>query len=184
MKILVADDDRTTLTLASGILENMGYEVVKCADGTTARDALSWTHPPKIALLDWMTPGATGIEVTRQLRESYSLIECYIILLTGKSLETDIISGLAAGANDYIVKPFRRGELEARINVAATTMKLRDEVKTLRGLLPICAWCKSIRNDESLWESIEQYLRKHSDLKFTHGLCKSCKIKVKEESRK
>ncbi len=181
MKILIADDDLTSLTYTSGILKTLGYDVVKCEDGAQALEALLWVNAPKIALLDWMMPKKTGLDVCHEVRQKKSLIETYIILLTGRSTTSDITEGLASGANDYIVKPFQSEELKARVQIAAKTMLLYDEIKILQGLLPICAWCKSIRNDGQLWESVESYLSRRSKLEFTHCLCEKCRDQLAKE---
>ena len=116
----------------------------------------------------------------------------YIILLTAKGRKEDIVQGLTAGADDYIIKPFDRSELKARINVGERILRLQAElaarvkelelalanVKLLQGLLPICCYCKKIRNDHNYWQQVDTYIADHSEAQFTHGICPECREKI------
>ena len=104
--------------------------------------------------------------------------------------------GLRAGANDHLTKPFDRDELAARLAVAGKVFGLQvalaerivelehalAHIKTLRGLLPICAWCKKIRDDGNYWRQVEDYVARHTEASFTHGICPSCEVKLDEEA--
>ena len=112
----------------------------------------------------------------------------YIILLTAKTRKEEIVEGLDSGADDYITKPFDSRELLARLKVGQRILDLQSSlagrvreledalahVKTLRGLLPICAWCHKIRDDQNYWQSVESYVAAHSDARFSHGICPEC----------
>ena len=143
---------------------------------------------PRLAILDWMMPEMDGTEVCRRIRQSQTSAPPYIILLTAKSSKADIVEGLAAGANDYITKPFDREELLARVRVGVTVLKLQQslaervtdleealaQVRVLQGILPICSYCKQVRDDKNYWQSVERYVSKHSEAKFSHGICPQC----------
>jgi DNA-binding response OmpR family regulator len=112
----------------------------------------------------------------------------YVILLTGRASRADLVAGLDAGADDYLVKPFDLEELRARVHVGIRVLTLQERlaarvaelqsalstVKQLSGLLPICSYCKRIRSDENYWEQVDSYVAHHSDVKFSHGICPSC----------
>jgi len=112
----------------------------------------------------------------------------YIILLTARDDGPDLVRGLEAGADDYITKPFNRKELRARIRVGLRVVRLQQiladrvrelaealtRVKRLQGLLPICSYCKKIRNDRNYWEKVETYISEHSEAQFSHGICPDC----------
>jgi len=114
------------------------------------------------------------------------------LILTSMSQPDEIVTGLEAGANDYVTKPFKAPELRARLNVGARMVELQreladrvrelekalSEVKQLRGILPICSYCKKIRDDKNYWEQVEDYFARHTDAKFSHGLCPACYEKV------
>lgn len=190
MKILIAEDDLFSRTVLRKTLTTWGHEVVEAPDGETAWEELRDAGGPRLALLDWIMPAMSGIDVIRKVRESLSGEERYVytILLTQKGEKDDIVEGLAAGADDYIVKPFDHSELHVRIRsgqrivdlqtaLCSANLELRNalaEVKKLSGFLPICAVCKKIRNDEGYWQQIEAYIREHSEAEFSHSICPEC----------
>ena len=188
MRILIADDDRFIRKLLKSRLNEWGHEVDVAGDGNEAWEVLSQVRGPCLAILDWLMPGASGPEICRKVRASRFEDPIYLILLTSNAEKAEIIEGLASGANDYVTKPFDDGELYARIQVGLRVLDLQrrladriDElsramarVQQLQGLLPICAYCKSIRNDQNYWQRVEHYLCDHADVKFTHGICPQC----------
>ncbi|HEX9428294.1 MAG TPA: response regulator, partial [Candidatus Polarisedimenticolia bacterium] len=115
MRILIADDDGVSRALLEAILKYWGHEVVTTTDGLEAHQALQRDDAPSFAILDWLMPGLDGPEVCRKLRKLPNPKPLYILLLTVKDQRADIISGLEAGADDYVTKPFDQGELKARI---------------------------------------------------------------------
>jgi phosphoserine phosphatase RsbU/P len=192
MRILIAEDDRVSHHLLETTLTKWGYEVVSTTDGLRAFEVLSQPDAPSLAVLDWMMPVMDGAEVCRRARGLGADRLLYIILLTAKGRKEDIVQGLTAGADDYIVKPFDRSELKARINVGERILRLQAElaarvkelelalanVKLLQGLLPICCYCKKIRNDHNYWQQVDTYIADHSEAQFTHGICPECREKI------
>lgn len=194
MKILIAEDDLFSRNVLRSVLLNWGHEVVEAPNGEQAWEALQADNGPRLALLDWIMPVIAGIDVVRKVRECLSSEERYIytILLTQKGSKDDIVAGLAAGADDYIVKPFDHSELQVRIRsgqrivelqsaLAAANLDLRNalaQVKKLSGFLPICASCKKIRDDKGYWQQIEAYIRDHSEAEFSHSICPDCVKKL------
>ncbi len=188
MKILIAEDDLTSRRILEAILAKWNYEVIATGDGLEAWQALQTENAPPIAIIDWMMPGMDGVEFCRQIRQTHTLTPTYIILLTSKAQQEDVVAGLEAGANDYIRKPFEREELRARIQVGERVVELQTaladrvkmleeaivKIKTLQGLLPICSYCKKIRNDQDYWQQIETYVAEHTQAEFTHGICPDC----------
>lgn len=126
MKILIADDDQTTRRILLAILEKKGFEVLCCSDGSEALRALQAADAPKLAILDWMMPGLDGVDICRTLRASAGASQPYLILLTCKGYQEDVVSGLASGADDYIVKPFSADELLARLKVGQRVLGLQS----------------------------------------------------------
>jgi DNA-binding response OmpR family regulator len=191
--ILVADDDRLIREIVTDTLAGRNLCVV--GDGQAAWEALQAADGPLVGVLDWTMPGLTGPEVCRRVRERPSSIAPYLILLTSHNRPDDIVEALSAGADDYIFKPFHPAELRARVaageRIVALQQKLADrvgaleaalaQVKRLQGLLPICAYCKRIRNGDDYWQQVETYIIEHSDAAFTHGICPSCFERVMRE---
>lgn len=187
MRVLVAEDDMMMCQLLTSALYDHGYDVVTVTNGRAALELMQSETAPEIAILDWMMPGLDGPEVCRQLRESRSGAN-YLILLTSRESKEDVIVGLQSGANDYITKPFDYGELQARVGVGRSVVQLQTalenrireletalgQVKILRGLLPICSYCKRVRDSKDYWEQVELYISRHTDAQFSHGICPDC----------
>ncbi|HEU0106757.1 MAG TPA: response regulator [Vicinamibacteria bacterium] len=135
MKVLLAEDSGVIRILLQRVLTNWGYEVVFAEDGAQAWQILERPDSPRIALLDWMMPGLDGLEVCQRVRSAGREPRVYIILLTGKDQQKDVVRGLAAGADDYLRKPFDNAELEARIRTGRTIVELQDELVAARETL-------------------------------------------------
>jgi len=135
VKVLLAEDSGVIRLLLQRVLTNWGYEVVFAEDGTQAWQILERPDSPRIALLDWMMPGLDGLEVCQRVRRAAREPRVYIILLTGKDQQKDVVRGLAAGADDYLRKPFDNAELEARIRTGRTIVELQDELLAARETL-------------------------------------------------
>lgn len=128
MKILVAEDDSIARDVLARTLTVLGYEVVAVADGQEAWSVLQEADAPRLAVLDWMMPGIDGPELCRRLRERGPGPYVYVILLTGKTGQADVVAGLDAGADDYIVKPFDREELGARVRAGRRIVDLETQL--------------------------------------------------------
>ena len=164
--ILVVDDNSENRKVLGNLLSNNGYEVGVASDGFKALKFIENVIPDLI-LLDVMMPGMDGFEVCQKIKENQALKYIPIIFLTAKTSTEDIVKGFKVGGVDYVSKPFSGEELLARVNT-------HIELKTLRGFLPICSRCKKIRDDDGYWHSVEEYISEHSDVQFSHGLCKTC----------
>jgi predicted signal transduction protein with EAL and GGDEF domain len=127
-RILIADDDALTRRLLETTLEQAGYEVVVVENGRKALECLSSADGPRLALLDWLMPGRNGVEVCREMRRRSEHPYIYIILLTAKTSKVDVVTGLEAGADDYITKPCDAEELKARLRCGERILKLEDKL--------------------------------------------------------
>jgi CheY-like chemotaxis protein len=174
--------------LLEGVLRDWGYQVISTADGSQAWHELTGPAAPRLAIVDWQMPGMDGLELCRRLRADHATESTYVLLLTGKGGTDNVVQGLRSGANDYLTKPFDLDELSARLGVGRRVVELQHaltervaeleqaltQVKKLRGLIPICAWCKKIRNDQNFWQQVEEYMGEHGDVRFSHGICPTC----------
>jgi sigma-B regulation protein RsbU (phosphoserine phosphatase) len=188
LQVLVADDEPVSRTVVGAMLKKAGYPVIYAPDGEQAWKLLDTDDPPSLALLDWEMPGLQGPEVVQRLRARESQTPTYVILLTSRDTSADIVQGLRAGADDYVTKPANEDELIARVNVGTRVVQLQTalaervrsleealaNVRALQTLLPMCAYCKSIRNDQNYWEKVETYFTQHSNVSFTHSYCPNC----------
>jgi phosphoserine phosphatase RsbU/P len=188
MKILVAEDQAVSRHILVAYLHKWGYDVTAFRDGLSAWEALRAPEAPQLVILDWLMPGMDGIEICRQIRQNPRTQPIYLILLTARRGQEDKIQGLQSGADDYITKPFNREELRARVQVGIRVLELQGalaqrvreledalaRVKTLQGLLPICSYCKKIRDDRNYWQQVEGYISDHTEAQFSHGICPEC----------
>lgn len=193
--ILIAEDHYVSRHLLERNLNNWGFEVSTAEDGEAALSVLESENAPAIAILDWMMPKLDGVEVCARVRKRANRPYVYLLLLTAKSQKDEVAAGLEAGADDYVIKPFDPDELRARLKVGQRVVQLErnlarkvydleqalGEVSRLKGLLPICMYCKSIRDDKDYWHQIEEYLHTETGTDFSHGICPSCMEKLERE---
>lgn len=191
MKILIADDSAVARTLVQNALRESTHEVTVVENGAEAAAAFEGEDPPALAVLDWEMPELTGPEVCRRIRGRSWAIAPYLILVTSRGRMSDIVLGLEAGADDYLTKPFEADELRARIRVGERVVGLQQrlasrvreleaalaKVSELEGLLPICSYCKRVRDDGNYWHQVEVYIGERSAARFSHGVCPSCYAK-------
>jgi DNA-binding response OmpR family regulator len=188
--VLIVDDEPIVRRLHEASLAGWGYQVTSAPGGEQAWEIFQSEDPPELAILDWTMPGMDGLELCTRIRALGREPKPYLIFVTAKARTQDIVTGLGAGADDYIVKPFEREELRARVQVgfrmlalqAALAERVREleEALTRVKQLPICSYCKKVRDDRNYWQQVETYIEGHSDAQFTHGICPECREKYVE----
>ncbi len=190
MKMLIAEDEPMFRRLLEVALCGLTSEVITAEDGTRAWELLGSRSEIQIAILDWVMPGLSGLEICRNLRQRTGPY-VYVILLTAKDRKEDVVLGLEAGADDYITKPFDVEELRSRVRAGERIVRLESRlgdkvreledalsrVRQLEGLIPICMHCKKIRDDQDVWHRLEAYIQERSQAVFTHSLCSDCLAK-------
>jgi DNA-binding response OmpR family regulator len=188
MKILIADDDAVTRKLLASSLQGDGYTVLQASDGLEAWKTFRRESDIPIAVLDWMMPGMDGVQLCAGMRENAHKRPLYILILTARGARADVLQAFRIGVDDYMVKPFDKGEFLARVRVGRRVIELQKaladrvteleealgQVKRLKGLLPICSYCKKIRNDANYWQQVEGYIMERTDARFSHGVCPEC----------
>jgi DNA-binding response OmpR family regulator len=195
MHVLIAEDDRVTGEILARTLQRWQYATTVVSDGARAWDHLRVSTAPTLAILDWMMPAMDGPDVCRRVRAQLPLANMYLLLVTARESRGDVVAGLDAGADDYIIKPFDPEELRARVAVGIRVLGLQQKlaervtelqaalsnVKQLHGMLPICSYCKRIRGDDQYWQQVEGYIADHSEAQFSHGICPACYATVSAE---
>jgi len=188
MQILIAEDDPVSCRMLELTLKSWAYDVIITGNGHDALEVFEKEDAPPLAILDVMMPGIDGMEVCRRARQIERQIPPFIILLTAKDRKEDVIDGIQAGANDYLTKPFNREELRVRLEVGAKMVELHQQlaervreleialaqIKQLQGILPICSYCKNIRDDKNYWQKVEGYIAEHTAAQFSHSICPDC----------
>ena len=202
-RILVTDDSLVARTACSNQLKEAGYQVLFAQNGLEAVEAIR-QEAVDLILMDVVMPEMNGVEACRRIKELEAAKDIPIIMVTSMGDMDTLKSAFEAGAVDYVTKPIEPIELMARIRSSLRlkaemdarkkreeelTRKNRElesalsEIKTLRGFIPICAWCKKIRNIEGYWEQMEHYIEQHSQAVFSHSICKDCAAQQMEKSR-
>ena len=188
MKVLVADDSAVDRLVVTSVLREWGQDPITAEDSETAWRILATTEGPWLVVLDWQMTGNHDLELCQKIRTLPPTQLVYMILLTGQVRKEDVLQGLHAGADDYVTKPFDRDELYARVHVGLRMLRLQENlssqvrelgevlarVRQLQGLLPICCYCKRVRDDGNYWQQVEHYIAAHSELQFSHGICPTC----------
>jgi len=198
MNVLIAEDDAPSRLMLQSLLTRWGYSVTPAQDGDEAWRILSEPEHPHLVILDWMMPGIEGPEIVQRLRKREPEQPYYAIIITSRSNNGSVARALDSGADDFVGKPFDNDELRARLAVGYRMNSLQkslaghiselqqtlDRVKQLEGIIPICAYCKKIRDDQDGWNQLEQYITDHSEARFSHGICPHCAEEQMEIFRK
>ncbi len=171
--ILVVDDNPDNIQVVANILQENNYELSVFLNGENALEFLE-LETPDLILLDVLMPDMDGFELCRIIKQNRKMKDIPIIFLTAKNEIEDLVAGFKLGAVDYITKPFIPIELLLRIKTHIELKKTREEIRKLKGILPICSKCNKIRDDKGSWNRMEAYIYKHSGVEFSHGLCREC----------
>ncbi len=189
--ILVVDDTPANLHLLVEILRHAGYKVRPTKNGQRALLVAEKEHLDLI-LLDIVMPKMDGYEVCEQLKADERTYDIPVIFISALDEPFDKVKAFSTGGVDYITKPFQAEEVLTRVNthitirnqqklIKAHNAELQDalaKVKLLSGLLPICANCKNIRDNEGYWHDVAGYIHDHSEADFSHGICPDCMKKL------
>jgi phosphoserine phosphatase RsbU/P len=173
LKILIADDDATARQFLLAALRQMRHECVVAVDGKQAWEAYQ-EGQPSVILADWLMPGLSGLDLCRMIRADRRERYPYVILVTALSGKGSYLEGMDAGADDFVSKPFDLDEMGARLRVAHRIINLQSEIHQLHGLLPVCSYCRRIRDERDAWASLESYVAQRTDLVFSHSICPEC----------
>jgi DNA-binding response OmpR family regulator len=174
VRILIAEDDAASRLLLSNVITRLGHEVLAVDNGDEAWSTFQVDHP-QVVLTDWMMPGMDGPELCRRIRQAAQFQYTYIIFVTALGERDFYLRGMEAGADDFLTKPFDKEELSVRLTVADRILSLQLEVSQLKGLLPICAYCKKIRDEANAWLPLEEYVGSRTETSFSHALCPECR---------
>jgi sigma-B regulation protein RsbU (phosphoserine phosphatase) len=174
MRILIAEDDALTQELLASILKKLGHLTTVAGNGREAWEIFQQREEIQVLISDWLMPQMDGLELCRLVRALRRPHYTYIILLTALKGKQNHLQGLDAGADDFMSKPLEPDYLEARLCVAERILELRYEVAQLQSLLPICSYCKKIRDEEDAWMPVESYIAGQTGADLTHGICPDC----------
>ncbi|MFO7850791.1 MAG: response regulator [Spirochaetia bacterium] len=185
--VLLVDDVRENLEMLYRILGEKKYRFALASNAEETYRAVE-KELPDIILLDVMLPDGSGFSLAEELRRRYQDKDFTVIFITARADLEDKVKGFSLGAVDYISKPFHNKEVQLRVQTHVELLLARkrqnilidrlrtalEEVRNLREIIPICANCKKIRDDEGYWQHVEQYFSAYNKIEFSHGLCPEC----------
>lgn len=178
MKILAVEDDAVARAVLRQALKRLGHETVEAKDGGEAWRKLE-SDPVRVVVSDWMMPESDGLELCRKIRSRVGTEYIYFILLTSRDATADNQAEAAdAGVDDFLTKPLDVNELWTRLRVAERILKYTTQVRQLEEMLPICSYCKKIRDDQNYWQQLEGYISERTGSDFSHSVCPDCYTRV------
>lgn len=174
MKILIAEDDPVSVKILQITLEHYGHQVVVAASGEEAWETFD-REPVRAVVSDWMMPGIDGLELCHRIRNRQKTDYTYFILLTAINTSRDNLrQAMDAGVDDFLKKPLDREAVLMRLRVAERILEFTSQIRALKELLPICMYCKRIRDDQDYWQQVESYFHTATGSNFSHGICPDC----------
>jgi CheY-like chemotaxis protein len=174
MKILVAEDDPVSVKILQLTLEHYGHEVITTGSGEEAWEAFD-REPVRTIVSDWMMPGLNGLDLCKRVRARAKTDYTYFILLTANTTgRENLREAMDAGIDDFLPKPLDREVIMMRLRVAERILEFSTQIRQLKELLPICMYCKRIRDDSDYWQQVESYIHTHTGSNFSHGICPDC----------
>ena len=178
VKILAVEDDAVARAVLRQALRRLGHEVIEAGDGEAAWELLQ-KEPVRVVVSDWLMPRTDGLDLCRRVRSWAGSEYVYFILLTGNdATEENRRAAGDAGVDDFLTKPLNFEELWTRLRVAERILRYATQVKQLEEMLPICSYCKKIRDDRNYWQQIEGYINERTGSEFSHSVCPDCYQKV------
>ena len=178
VKILAVEDDPVARAVLRKALQKLGHEVIEAKDGQEAW-ALMEAEPVRVIVSDWMMPNLSGLELCRKLRARSGSEYVYFILITANSADSaNRIEAADAGVDDFLSKPLNVEELWMRLRVAERILRFATQVRQLEELLPICSYCKKIRDDQNYWQQMEGYINERTGSELSHSVCPDCMVRV------
>jgi CheY-like chemotaxis protein len=174
MKILIAEDDPVSVKILQFTLQHYGHEVVVSTSGQEAWEKFD-ADPVRVIVSDWMMPGLDGLQLCQKVRQRPKTDYTYFILLTAINTgRENLRQAMNAGIDDFLTKPLDREAILMRLNVAERILEFTTQIRALKELIPICMYCKRVRDDSNYWDQVEHYIHEHTGSNFSHGICPQC----------
>jgi len=174
MKILIAEDDPVSAKVLQLTLQHYGHEVIVAASGSEAWEIFN-AEPVRVIVSDWMMPGLDGLQLCQKVRARPKTEYTYFILLTAIHTGRDNLKhAMEAGVDDFLTKPLDREAILMRLRVAERILEFTTQIRMLKQLIPICMYCKRVRDDSNYWDQVENYIHEHTGSNFSHGICPTC----------
>ncbi len=177
MKVLAIEDQPVAAALLMAVLRSLGHEAEHAANFEEAWKRLT-EDGYRVIVSDWRMPGIDGLGLCRKIREQGGDYVYFILVSSNRVTKENRALALAAGVDDFLTKPIDADELGMRLHVAERIIGLAAQVKQLESFLPVCGYCKKIRDDRKYWQEMATYFSRQQGTKFSHGICPDCYERV------
>jgi CheY-like chemotaxis protein len=173
MKVLLVEDDRVTRMCIEATLRSLGLETVVATDGEEALSMIDYENV-RLIVSDWMMPRVDGLELCRRVRNREGDYIYFILLTQMTASPENEDAAIAAGVDDFLLKPVNPRELKTRLHVATHILEYSARIQKLESFIPICSYCKKVRDDHNYWQRIESYINERTGSEFSHSVCPDC----------
>ena len=173
-RILMAEDDPISARILQVALEKFEYEIVVARDGAEAWEKFN-QEPVRLIVSDWMMPRLDGLALCEKVRAHPKIPYTYFILLTANHTSAENYEqASAAGVDDFLTKPLDRQAIRMRLRVAERILRYTAEIRQLKEMIPMCVYCRKVRDEHDYWDMVESYIQKETGSRFSHGACPDC----------
>lgn len=172
--VLIAEDDPVSARILEAALLKFGYRPMIARNGVEAWETFD-REPVRVIVSDWMMPGLDGLALCEKVRARAQTPYTYFILLTANRTSADNYEmASAAGVDDFLTKPLDREAIRMRLRVAERILQYTAEIRKLQEMIPICVYCRKVRDEHDYWDLVESYIQKETGSRFSHGACPEC----------
>jgi phosphoserine phosphatase RsbU/P len=172
-KVLIVEDDPIARRFMSALMEKLGHEVELAENGMEAWKIFD-RKPVSLIISDWAMPELDGLELCKKVRARRETAYTYFILLTSKSSKENYLQAMMAQVDDFLTKPLDQDELTIRLWVANRILGYTARIQQLEDILPVCSYCKKVRDEKNDWYDLARYLAREGKTAFSHGICPEC----------
>ena len=173
MKVLIVEDDPVARLYIDAALRALDLETVLASDGEEAWRVLE-NEPIRLIVSDWSMPNTDGLELCRRVRSRPGDYTYFILLTQMSASRENEDAAIEAGVDDFLLKPVNPRELKIRIHVARRILEYTAHIQKLESFIPICSYCKKVRDDQNYWQRIESYINERTGSEFSHSVCPDC----------
>jgi len=177
VKILIVEDNSVSAAVLEAALIKLGHEPTRAPDGIMGWDAFL-VEPVRVVVSDWLMPGMDGLELCKCIRAHGGEYVYFILLSAQESSGGNLEQAIEAGVDDFLHKPVKIDELRMRLHVAERILNYSSQVQQLESFIPLCSYCKKVRDDKNYWSQIESYINTRTGSQFSHGVCPDCYDRV------
>ena len=177
MKILIVEDNSVSAAVLEAALVKLGHQPTRAADGIVGWEVFQ-ADPVRVVVSDWLMPGLDGLELCKRVRERGGEYVYFILLSAQGSGGGNLEQAIEAGVDDFLHKPVKIDELRMRLHVAERILNYSTQVQQLESFIPLCSYCKKVRDDKNYWSQIESYINTRTGSQFSHGVCPDCYDRV------